>query len=126
VDSYVRWTHCSSARRSIPKPGPNQLASTTNQPFTAFPSDFGTLPTVSFVVPNLCDDAHDSCDANGDIATMDAWLQANISPYALWAQTHNSLLMVTFDESIGGDHPFYTVFAMRGLPDMASCGAAGA
>jgi phosphatidylinositol-3-phosphatase len=67
-------------------------------PFSQFPQgDFGSLPTVSFVTPNLCDDMHDC-----DVATGDAWLKTNLSRYATWAKTHNSLLIVTFDEAEGG------------------------
>src|SRR5262249_42278514 len=65
----------------------------SNQTFSAFPADFSTLPTVSFVVPNLCNDMHDC-----PIATGDAWVQTNIDPYVAWARAHNSLLVLTFDE----------------------------
>ena len=65
----------------------------SNQPFSAFPTDYSTLPAVSFVVPNQIDDMH-----NGTIAQGDTWLQNNIDGYAQWAKTHNSLLIVTFDE----------------------------
>lgn len=65
----------------------------TNLPFSAFPSDYSTLPQVSFVVPNLNNDMHD-----GSVATGDAWLKNNLSGYASWAAAHNSLLIVTFDE----------------------------
>ena len=58
------------------------------------PTDFSKLPTVSFVVPNLCHDMHDCSVKDGD-----HWLAQNIDPYARWARTHNSLLIVTFDES---------------------------
>lgn len=34
----------------------------------------------------------------GTIAQGDAWLQANLDGYAQWAKTHNSLLIVTWDE----------------------------
>jgi acid phosphatase len=64
-----------------------------NQPWSAFPTDFTALPAVSFVVPNLLNDMHD-----GSVATGDTWLKANIDVYAQWAKTHNSLLIVTFDE----------------------------
>jgi hypothetical protein len=64
-----------------------------SQPFTAFPTDFSKLPTVSFVIPNLNDDMH-----NGTVQQGDTWLKDNISQYAQWAKTHNSLLIVTFDE----------------------------
>ncbi len=33
----------------------------------------------------------------------DAWLQTNIDPYLQWAQTHNSLLILTFDEDSTAD-----------------------
>jgi acid phosphatase len=65
-----------------------------NQPFSAFPADFAALPSVAFIVPNLLNDMHDGSVANGD-----AWLKANIDAYAQWAKTHNSLLILTFDES---------------------------
>ena len=58
------------------------------------PTDFSKLPTVSFVVPNLCHDMHDCSVKDGD-----HWLAQNIDPYARWARTHNSLLILTFDES---------------------------
>jgi phosphatidylinositol-3-phosphatase len=62
-------------------------------PFTAFPSDFGSLPAVSLVVPDLDHDAHD-----GSLATADRWLHDRLGRYATWARTHDSLLIVTFDE----------------------------
>jgi hypothetical protein len=64
-----------------------------NLPFSAFPINYAELPTVSFVIPNLANDMHD-----GSVNTGDAWLKANIDAYAKWAISHNSLLIVTFDE----------------------------
>jgi hypothetical protein len=62
--------------------------------FAAFPSgNFASLPTVSFVTPNVNDDMH-----NGTVAQGDAWLQANLGSYAQWAKDNNSLLIVTWDE----------------------------
>ena len=54
---------------------------------------FDQLPTVSIVVPN---EQHDMHSAGKTVC--DAWLAANIRPYADWAQDHDSLLIVTFDE----------------------------
>ncbi|SOB81514.1 alkaline phosphatase family protein [Streptomyces sp. 1331.2] len=59
----------------------------------AFPSDYSTLPKLSFVVPDLCDDMHDC-----SVGTGDSWLSSNLDGYAQWAKSHNSLLVVTFDE----------------------------
>jgi phosphatidylinositol-3-phosphatase len=66
----------------------------TNQPYSALPDDYADLPTVSFVVPNLCHDMHDC-----DVATGDRWARDHLAPYVAWARTNNSLLVVTFDEA---------------------------
>ena len=95
-------------------PGPNQLPASTNQPFSAFPTDYSTLPTVSFVIPNLCDDMQNACGGNS-IANADTWLQANIDPFVQWAMNNNSLLILTTDESHGGDLPVTTIFAGAGV-----------
>jgi phosphatidylinositol-3-phosphatase len=58
-----------------------------------FPTDFAKLPTVAFVVPDLDNDMHD-----GTIAQGDGWIESHLGEYARWARTHNSLLIVTFDE----------------------------
>jgi acid phosphatase len=67
-----------------------------NLPFTRFPTDFTRLPTVSYVVPNLSDDMHDGTVQQGDL-----WLAVHLSSYVRWASTHNSLLIVTWDEDDG-------------------------
>ncbi|HEX6869668.1 MAG TPA: alkaline phosphatase family protein [Micromonosporaceae bacterium] len=92
----VGFTGCSSGRYAAKhNPWKNfaNLPSATNQPATAFPSDFSRLPTVAFVVPDLCHDMHDC-----SVATGDAWLREHLDAYARWAAAHNSLLVVTFDE----------------------------
>jgi len=78
--------------------GTNQLPPATNVPFTAFPHDFDSLPTVSFVVPDLLDDMHTPSDATA-ILPGDTWFKNNLDPYIQWAKTHNSLMIFGFDES---------------------------
>jgi hypothetical protein len=73
--------------------GPNQLPRSLHKPFTAFPSDFSQLPTVSFVIPNNVHNMHSASIREGD-----NWLNANLSAYAEWAKSNNSLLIVTWDE----------------------------
>ncbi|MEO7961317.1 MAG: alkaline phosphatase family protein [Ginsengibacter sp.] len=73
--------------------GQNQIPATTNQPFTAFPSDFTKLPTVSYVIPNLRHDMHD-----GTIEQGDTWVKNNLEAFITWAATNNSLFILTFDE----------------------------
>ena len=93
--------------------------SSVNLPFGSFPSDYTSLPTVSFVVPNLDNDMHD-----GSVAQGDAWLQANLGGYAQWALNHNSLLVVTFDEPDGAapvaTTPIYTAFSGAGVKQTVS------
>jgi acid phosphatase len=72
------------------------LPANANQPFTAFPTNYAALPTVSFVMPDLDHDMH-----NGTVAKADSWLKTNLDGYVRWAKTHNSLLIVTGDEDDG-------------------------
>jgi len=76
-----------------PSPGVFQLPLDVNKPFSDFPTDYSTLPTVSIVIPNLNNDMHD-----GTVEQGDAWLAQHIGPYAQWAMSNNSLLIITWDE----------------------------
>jgi len=91
-------TTCTSgkyARKHSPWINFSNVPTSDSLPFTSFPSssNYASLPTLSFVIPNLNDDMHD-----GTIAGADTWLKNNMSAYATWAKTHNSLLIVTWDE----------------------------
>jgi hypothetical protein len=83
---YTRLTNPALAFPDIPR--------SAVQPFSSFPRAFSHLPTVSFVVPNLCHSMH-SC---GGVPEGDRWLKANLGAYADWVGTHNSLLIATWDE----------------------------
>jgi phosphatidylinositol-3-phosphatase len=99
---------------------------------------------VSFVIPGLYNDMHD-----GSVRDGDAWLKAHLGAYADWAKTHNSLLIVTFDEDDNGAknhiptiiygarvrpgryaerishyNVLSTLFAMYGLPTFAKAATA--
>jgi acid phosphatase len=90
------WTGCTSgayARKHNPWSDFGNVPASASRPFSAFPQDYSTLPALSFVVPDLDHDMHD-----GTIQQGDSWLQANLAGYAQWAQAHNSLLVVTWDE----------------------------
>ncbi|MFC5406196.1 alkaline phosphatase family protein [Cohnella soli] len=69
------------------------VPSSVNMPFTSFPKDYAQLPTVSFVIPNMDHDIHD-----GTIKEADDWLKQHLSGYVEWAQTNNSLFILTWDE----------------------------
>jgi hypothetical protein len=87
---------CSSGeyvRKHAPWADFNNVPKSLQVPFSQFPKNFSKLPTVSFVVPNLCNDMHDC-----SVATGDKWVRNNLMAYAQWAKSHNSLLLLTFDE----------------------------
>jgi acid phosphatase len=93
---HVPWTNFPNVPRSV------------NLPFSRFPAaDFSRLPTVAFVIPNLCNDMHDC-----SVATGDSWLRTHIGAYARWAMAHDSLLIITWDEDDGSQsNQIPTIFA---------------
>jgi acid phosphatase len=84
------------ARKHAPWTDFSKDISKDNEPFTSFPQDFTKLPAVTWVIPNLLHDMHD-----GTIQQADAWLQQHLLAYVTWANTHDSLLIVTWDEDQG-------------------------
>ncbi|MCW2739914.1 MAG: acid phosphatase [Blastococcus sp.] len=93
------YTGCNAgdyARKHNPWVNFDNLPASVNQPYSALPADYADLPTVSFVVPNLCNDMHDC-----GVAAGDSWAAAHLPGYVSWAEQHNSLLVVTFDEDNG-------------------------
>jgi acid phosphatase len=98
---FTGCTHGAYVRRHNPWVNFTNLPASANRPWTDFPRDFDDLPTVSFVVPDLNNDMHD-----GSVRQADTWLRDNLGDYAEWARTHNSLLVVTWDEddSEGPNH----------------------
>ena len=86
--------------------GTNQVSDSTSRPFTDFPADFNTLPTVSYIVSNLNGDMH-----NFSIPTGDTWLNTHLAGYINRVKAHNSLLLLTFDEDdLVHDNNIVTIF----------------
>jgi hypothetical protein len=69
------------------------VPASSNLTFASFPSNFASLPTVSYVVPDDLNNMHD-----GTIQACDTWLQTNMDPYVQWAKNNNSLFILVFDE----------------------------
>jgi hypothetical protein len=90
---YTGCTKGEYARKHSPWINFSNVPTADSLPFSSFPTNYANLPTVSFVIPNLDDDMHD-----GTIAEADTWLKKNMSAYATWAKSNNSLLIVTWDE----------------------------
>ena len=84
---WVNWQHS----------GGNGLPATTNMPLTEFPTEYSKLTTISVIVPNLVNDMHNGNNPE-KIQAGDRWLREHLDAYVQWAQQHNSLLIVTWDE----------------------------
>lgn len=95
---------CIYARKHVPwisfanVPNGTTIETSSNLRFADFPTDFDKLPTVAFVIPNLLNDMHNGASAKS-IPAGDAWLKQHLDAYYQWAKSHNSLLIVTFDEN---------------------------
>jgi acid phosphatase len=95
-------------------------------PFSQFAADLPTanLPDYSFIVPNLCNDAH-----NCPLATADNWLKTNLDPVIRSAVFQkDGLLVIVFDEAdtldftAGGGHVAAVIvspLAKRGYKSIA-------
>ncbi|MGH7064669.1 MAG: alkaline phosphatase family protein [Stellaceae bacterium] len=95
---------CLYGRKHVPwisfanVPNGTTADTSSNLRFADFPSDYTKLPTVAFVVPDLDHDMHNGAPKDS-IPAGDQWLRQNLDAYYQWAKTHNSLLIVTFDEN---------------------------
>jgi hypothetical protein len=112
------------ARKHVPwisfknVPNGTTVDTSSNLRFADFPTDYNRLPTVAIVIPNLVNDMHDG-NPRDSIKTGDAWLRQHFDGYYQWARSHNSLLIVTFDENDdtskyqGLTNPFVVIPAPR-------------
>ena len=104
-------TSGSYARKHCPWVNFSDLPPRVAQPVSAMPASPAELPDVSFVIPNLDNDMHD-----GTIGEADSWLKTHLSTYASWAVTHDSLLVITFDEDdFSAGNQILTIAVAAGL-----------
>ncbi|MGZ4890563.1 MAG: alkaline phosphatase family protein [Candidatus Angelobacter sp.] len=80
-------------------------------PFSQLSTDLaaGSLANFVYLLPDTRDNAHDcpgggpSCTDDQKLAAADAWLKANIDPLINSPKFGNSVLAITFDESVTTD-----------------------
>ncbi|HSV65344.1 MAG TPA: alkaline phosphatase family protein [Mycobacteriales bacterium] len=110
-DGYTGCISGRYARKHNPWVNFTNVPAASNVRFSTFPTNFASLPTLSFVVPNLCNDMHDC-----SVKTGDTWARNHLDSYVQWAKTHNSLLILTFDEDdSSGNNLIPTVFVGQGV-----------
>ena len=69
------------------------------RPYSDLATDLAAdqLPNLAFIVPNNCNNGHNTSDPACGISTVDAWLQANVPPI-LQKLGPRGLLVLTWDE----------------------------
>ena len=81
-------------------PGTNQYGPSINLPYVGyFPvsTNYASLPTVSFLVPNSVNDMHDGSYPS-NIPPGDNWFHTHVDTLLNWALANNTLVILTFDE----------------------------
>jgi len=69
------------------------------------PRSYDRLPTVSFLIPDVDDDMHD-----GSIEAGDTWLATHLKPLLAWADKHDTLVVITWDEGYDPGNTIPTIF----------------
>jgi len=92
------------ARKHAPWAQFTNLPRTSHQPLSAL-TTYATLPAVTFIVPNVDHDMHD-----GSVKAGDDWFERNLGPLANWATTHDTLLIVIWDEGFDSRNTIPTIF----------------
>ncbi len=93
------------ARKHAPWVQFTNVPAALHHPLTDLRS-FDALATVTFVVPDLDDDMHD-----GTIEMGDAWARTHLGPLVAWADAHDTLVVVTWDEGFDATNSIPTMFA---------------
>lgn len=90
---YTGCTSAQFARKHTPWTYFTNIPSASWVPFSDL-TTYEKLPDVAFIIPNLVHDMHSASIEEGD-----TWLKAHIEPLVAWANTNNTLVIITFDES---------------------------
>ncbi|MET0790431.1 MAG: alkaline phosphatase family protein [Polyangiaceae bacterium] len=87
-----------------------------HKPYSALKADLtGELADYVFITPDECHDMHGQpgCPEENPIRTGDRWLASELPPLIAYAERHNAVIFITFDE--GGSTPklpFYAIGPM--------------
>jgi acid phosphatase len=135
--SFIGYIESGSPREHNPWESFNN-AQKVERNLSELPNDFTQLPTVAFIIPNLNHDMHGagwrswlknhlgavipSLNRYIDerlVRAGDTWFKDYLGSYAQWANAHNSLLILTFDEDDGdaGNHIPTLILGAHVRPD---------
>ena len=90
---WINWVGQGAGADSVPE--------RSNVPFSMFPdsTQFSSLPTVAWIIPNMTNDMHDG-PPDVSIPNGDKWFHDKIMPLERWASDpkNNTIVIVTWDE----------------------------
>lgn len=92
------------ARKHAPWVAFDNVPRHLGRPFTELPA-FDALPTLAFLIPDVDDDMHD-----GSIAAGDKWLGTHLTSLVRWANAHDALIVLTWDEGYDDANSIPTIF----------------
>jgi acid phosphatase len=93
------------ARKHAPWVAFSNVPARDNLPLSALPASYDALPTVSMLIPDVDDDMHD-----GTIEAGDDWLRAHVAGLLKWADAHDTLVILTWDEGYDNANSIPTIF----------------
>jgi acid phosphatase len=93
------------ARKHAPWVAFANVPASDSKPMNDLPRSYNALPTVSFLIPDVDDDMHD-----GSIEAGDTWLATHVKPLLAWADKHDALVVLTWDEGYDPANTIPTIF----------------
>ncbi len=93
------------ARKHAPWVAFDNVPKADSKPFDALPQTYDALPTVTFLIPDVDDDMHD-----GTVEAGDTWLATHVKPLLAWADAHDTLVVLTWDEGYDSGNTIPTIF----------------
>ena len=93
------------ARKHAPWVAFDNVPKADSKPMDDLPANYSALPTIAFLIPDVDDDMHD-----GTIDAGDTWLAKHVKPLLAWADAHDTLVVITWDEGYDPANTIPTIF----------------
>jgi hypothetical protein len=92
----------------------NAYCASHHRPLSALADDLaaGTVATYTFITPDLCHDMHGdgACPEPDPLRAGDDWLRANLPPLIAFAEAHDGVVFIVWDEGEGDTRiPFIAI-----------------
>jgi acid phosphatase len=95
----------SYARKHAPWVAFTNVPASDSRPMSELPASYDRLPTLTMLIPDVDDDMHD-----GSVEAGDDWLRTHLGALLAWADTHDTLVVLTWDEGYDATNSIPTIF----------------